>query len=97
MRRQEVALSDSVVAAGSSRRASAYIDDGWDLVLATFDVGPRVESTWGGDDYEFWRRVKSDFVPRVLLELIKDRFQSEREFHAWLEEKGIPAEFSSWT
>lgn len=97
MRRQEVVLSDTVDTAGNSRRVSAYVEDSGDLVVQTVDMGPRVESTWGGDDYEFWRRVKSDFVPRVLLELIKDRFQSEREFRTWLEEKGIPAEFSSWT
>ena len=96
MSRFEVVLRDSVAEDGNSRQVVAYIEDTGDLVVETLDMGPNVEGTWGHDDYEFSRRVKADQVPKVLLELIRDRFDSEREFRKWLEEKGIRGEFSSW-
>lgn len=94
--RLKVILRDVTTSDGNSRRVVAYIDDHGDLVLETFDTGPNVEAAWGHDDYEFSRRVAAELVPKVLLELIRDRFDSERNFQLWLEQKGIPGEFSSW-
>ena len=47
-------------------------------------------------DYEFWDNFKAEHVPLVLLQLIKDRFKTHAEFAAWLKQKGIPSEFTSY-
>lgn len=75
----------------------AYLDGQGDLVLAGYDCGPDVAARLGDSDYEYWRRVRQPHVARVLLELLKDRFDSDVAFHQWLQAKGIPDEFSSWT
>ena len=65
-------------------------------MLEGYDLGETARRTWGDSDYEYWRRVKREHVPRVLMELIKDRFTSDVDFHEWLKSKGIPDEFKSW-
>jgi hypothetical protein len=74
----------------------ASIESSGDLVLEGHDMGPTVEQAWSQDEYEYWRRVQSSLVPKVLLELIKDRFKTDAEFDEWLKEKGIPSEFHNW-
>jgi hypothetical protein len=75
---------------------TAIVKDTGDLVLEGYDIGPTVEKCKGDIDYEYWRTVKAEHVPLVLLHLIKDRFKDESEFRAWLEEKGIPSSFTSY-
>lgn len=82
---------------GSLSLLDAYQAENGDLVLEGYDRGPDVAAQFGDSDYEYWRRVRKEHVPRVLLELIKDRFDSDVKFHEWLQAKGIPDEFSSWT
>ncbi|MEP6850599.1 MAG: hypothetical protein ABI999_17200 [Acidobacteriota bacterium] len=74
----------------------AYVDEDGRLVLEGYDLGSFVEEVWGDSDYEYWRMVKPEFLNSVLLHLIKDRFNSDSEFHKWLQEKEIPDEFTSW-
>jgi hypothetical protein len=92
----EVTLRDDRGPDGSWISLDAYVEEGGDLVLSGYDRGATVKEVWGDSDYEYWRRVKCEHVPTVLLQLIKDRFSSDVAFHEWLEEKGIPDEFSSW-
>ena len=82
---------------GSLSLLEAYLDAHGDLVLEGYDRGPDVAAHFGDSDYEYWRRVRQPHVARVLLELLKDRFDSDVTFHQWLQAKGIPDEFSSWT
>ena len=77
-------------------RLTAYVDEKGCLVLEGYDLGNFVEEVWGDSDYEYWRKVKPEFLETVLLQLIKDRFSSDGDFHSWLREKGIPDEFDSW-
>lgn len=81
---------------GSLSVLEAYLDDQGDLVLEGYDCGPQVTARLGDSDYEYWRRVRQPHVARVLLELLKERFDSDVKFHEWLQSKGIPDEFSSW-
>jgi hypothetical protein len=74
----------------------AKIDDKGDLVLDGYDIGKRVEKHWGDSDYEYTLVVKADYKDTVLLWLIKERFANDSEFRAWLREKDIPNDFSSW-
>jgi len=74
----------------------AVVNPSGDLLLEGCDAGPLAEKFLGDWDYEYWRVVKAPQVPLVLLHLIKDRFHKESEFASWLQEKGIPSEFSSY-
>ncbi len=68
----------------------AYFDENGDLVLAGYDLGESVREMWGDSDYEYWRRVKAEHVPEVLLQLLTERFQDDSEFRRWPEtKKGI--------
>jgi len=67
-----------------------------DLELEGQDIGPGVEKIFGDSDYEYWHTVNAEYVPLVLLQLIKDRFQTRAEFAAWLEQKDIPSELTSF-
>jgi hypothetical protein len=58
---------------GESSLLEAYVDQNGGLVLERVDISHSVERFRGDYDHEYWRRVKAEQVPRVLLELIKDR------------------------
>lgn len=75
---------------------TAYIDKDGSLLLDGYDIGDSVLKAWGDSDYEYWRRVRPEFLDIILLELLKERFDSDVKFHDWLQEKGIPDEFNSW-
>lgn len=81
---------------GEFTSLKAYDAENGDLVLEGYDCGEQVEAHWGDFDYEYWRRVKAVSVPRVLLELIKDRFTSDAGFSDWLKSKNIDCEVESW-
>jgi hypothetical protein len=91
-----IVLQDQRTPDGDLRKLEAYIEDNGELVLEGYDLGDKVEEWWGDADYEYWRRVSRDNVPRVLLELIKDCFHSDSMFAEWLAEKGIPSKFENW-
>jgi hypothetical protein len=93
----QVTLRDERSADGEVSLLEAYVESGGDLVIEGYDAGASVKRAWGDADYEYWRRVKREHVPLVLLHLIKERFASDVDFHKWLREKNIPDEFSSWT
>lgn len=91
-----IVLKDQQTPDGELRKLLAYVEESGDLVLEGYDVGDKVEEWWGDADYEYWRRIEKDNVARVLLELIKDRFQSDSAFAEWLKDKQIPNNFNSW-
>lgn len=91
-----IVLKDQRAPDGELRKLEAYVEENGDLVLKGYGLGDKVEEWWGDADYEYWRRVDSDNIPRVLLELIKDRFQSDAAFAEWLAEKEIPNSFDNW-
>lgn len=74
----------------------AYINNAGNLVLAGHDLGDLVEKTWGNSDYEYWLTVEKADLPKVLLELIKERVESDVKFKEWLESKGIKSRFNNW-
>lgn len=86
---------------GNHFTLDAVINEGGDLVLEGFDIGPWVEDVGskfvGCDiDYEYWRTVKAEHKDELLLKLISDRFDSDTEFTAWLDTQGIPSDFWSY-
>jgi hypothetical protein len=91
-----MSIYDDRPADKSHYELTAIVKETGDLVLEGYDIGPTVEKCKGDIDYEYWRTVKAEHVPLVLLHLIKDRFKDESEFRVWLEEKGIPSIFTSY-
>ncbi len=94
--KHSVTLKEARSDNGEVSLLEAYIDENGDLVLAGYDLGESVREIWGDSDYEYWRRVKAEHVPEVLLQLLQERFSDDSEFRQWLEAKGIGAEFRSW-
>lgn len=94
--RYEVKLKYEKSVGCNIRDLKAYLQENEDLVLDGWDFGPAVESHWGHDDYEYWLFVRAVDVPKVLLELIKDRFDDMFVFQSWLKEKAIDSEFKNW-
>ncbi len=80
----------------NARHVSARVEDSWDLVLSGQDMGETVEQVFRESEYEYWLTVRAGDVPKVLLELMKERFKDETDFRGWLETKGIPSEFHNW-
>jgi len=51
---------------------------------------------FGDWDYEYWLTIPEKFKETIMLNLIKDRFSSVHEIKEWLDQLGIPSEFSSY-
>jgi hypothetical protein len=66
------------------------------LEISGFELGQGVKEDWGDIDYEYWIRIKKKDVSRVLLELMKDRFERDPDFMEWLDNKKIPYTFDSY-
>ena len=75
---------------------TAEINEKGDLVLAGYDAGESVRERFGDFDFEYWTFVKVDQVPDLLLQLLKERFQTIGEFKEWLDKKKITYEVMSF-
>ena len=91
-----LSIFDYRTADGEHHTLEAIVKPSGELILEGYDIGKSVEDFFGDSDYEYWRTVKAEHVPEVLLHLIKDRFPKESDFSAWLKGKGIPSEFFSY-
>ncbi len=86
---------DEGAASGDRRVLDAYVDEDGNLVLEGQNLGPTVSEVFGDLDDEYWRKVKKEGVPKVLLLLIEARFDSALTFTKWLNAHGIESEFHS--
>ena len=89
-------ILDFRTADGEHHTLAAIVKPSGELVLEGYDIGKSVKKFLGDFDYEYWRPVKAEDVPEVPLHPIKDRFEKESDFVAWLKDKGIPSEFASY-
>ena len=92
---REVTLNSTETPTDRSHESVALKDDG-SLVISGHDLGSTPKEFWGSSEYEYWRRIAAEDVPRVLLGLIDQRFDSHADFHAWLDANGIDSTFDSW-
>ena len=74
----------------------ARISEKGDLVVDGCDAGELAKEMYGDWDYEYWLTIPEKFKERIMLNLIKDRFSSVHEIKKWLDQLGIPSEFSSY-
>jgi hypothetical protein len=75
---------------------TAKIGDNGDFILEGIDAGKDIENFFGDSDYEYWLTISKDFKETILLRLIKERFSSMRDMKAWLEEKEVPFDLTSY-
>ena len=65
------------------------------------DIGDSVKEILGDDDYEYWVDVPASETGRVLLLLLKEKYngniQAVTDFRSFCESNGIPHQFSTWT
>ena len=88
-----------IIGSGKKKHHNLYaeVKDNGDLLLSGYDSGPSVKEYFGDFDYEYWLTVKSEHIPNILLNLIKERFKNDYEFKDWLKEKDIPYDFATYT
>ena len=65
------------------------------------DIGDSVKEIWGNDDHEYWVDVPGSEVGRLLLLLLKEKYdgntQAVTDFRSFCERNGIRHQFSTWT
>ena len=70
------------------------------LRLEGDDVGQRVQEIWGDSDYEYWVDVPASEIGRLLLLLLKDKYDGDTEavskFKTFCESNGIAHSFFNW-
>ena len=73
------------------------LQENGNLVVSGHDTGDLPLHIWGDENYEYWRTVVAEDVPRILLGLIRERFGSDAEIKDWLDANGIEHQFNSWS
>jgi hypothetical protein len=70
------------------------------LRLEGDDVGQRVQEIWGDSDYEYWVDVPASEIGRLLLLLLKEKYDGDTEavskFKTFCESNGIAHSFFNW-
>lgn len=92
----EVTLRDERTEDGNHYTLTATVTPNGTLSLTGYDNGPLVTALWHCEDYEYNRQVDAEWVPQVLLLLLKERFRGEAPFRDWLAAHRIPSRFGSW-
>ena len=72
-----------------------------DLVLSSFHYGSDVEEFWGNDEYEYYLIIEKDNIPKFLLEILTQAFNSEKkltfnDLKDACDEKGIKYSTTTW-
>jgi hypothetical protein len=80
----------------NSFHLKAEVRPSGELVLVGNDCGTLPLSCFGDADYEYWRSVRAEDVPKVLLWLLKEQFTSDVAFAEWCRQKGIHTGFFSY-
>lgn len=77
----------------------ALADDGG-IKMEAQDIGPSVAAIWGDDEYEFWVSVAPPALPKLVFELLREKFTGQPgavdAFRGWCKAHGIEHEFGSW-
>ncbi len=98
---REVELFRSPKGTENARSIHLTLEPDFSLKMDAQDFGPAVEAKFGDGDYEFWYLLKPGSTKSLLVELIRDRFGGRDngigDFGAFLKERGIKADFGSWT
>ena len=92
---RRITLNSAETPADRSYESVALEEDG-SLLISGQDLGEAPKAFWSSSEYEYWRRIAAKDVPRVLLGLIGQRFDSHAEFKDWLEANDIDSKFDSW-
>jgi hypothetical protein len=82
------------------RSVRLTLDDGGVITMDAQDMGPTVSKIWGDDDYEFWTRVEPASLPKLALELLREKFAGRLDavdaLRDWCKAHDIEHEFGSW-
>lgn len=79
-----------------SRRLHASIPRNRDLLLKGWDYGDTVRQISNRDQFQYRLSVPRQFTDTVLLDLLKERFNSVHEARLWLVYRRIPCKFKVW-
>jgi hypothetical protein len=70
------------------------------IKMDTQDMGAATAEFWGEDEYEFWVRIPPAAVPKLVFELLREKFAGQAgavdALREWCKAHGIEHEFDSW-
>ena len=82
------------------RSVRLSLEDDGAIRMDAQDIGPAVGEFWGEDEYEFWVRVAPAALPKLVFELLREKFAGQTgavdAFRDWCKAHGIEHEFGSW-
>lgn len=93
----EIVVEDRTNTDGSRYLTAVGLDKEGNLYFRGYDSGPTVRSAFGHNDYEYSHIVAAADVPRILLELLRERFNSSGSaFSSWVKEHDVHVGFDWW-
>jgi hypothetical protein len=82
------------------RSVRLTVEDDGTVKMDAQDIGPAVTRIWGDSDYEFWVRVAPSALPKLVFELLREKFAGQLgavdAFRNWCTAHGVEHEFDSW-
>ena len=79
----------------------ADINDEGDLLFSGQDIGDAPRKAFGDSDYEYWLMIRAPHKDQLLLALIEKIYSGNTklisEIKDYLESKGIPCQFFSYS
>jgi hypothetical protein len=82
------------------RRVDLILNDDGAVALEGQDMGPAVETVWGDTDYEYWVRVAPPSLPKLTIELLREKFAGRLDavsaFRDWCQAHGVEHEFGNY-
>lgn len=84
---------------GDKRFRDIEISENGDLIFSQADSGPataKIAPNGGDSDYEYSTTVSKEHLDKILLTLIREKFEDHGEFDNWLKQHKIPSTFWSY-
>jgi len=89
---KQIILRDEKWGKNEHHILKALINDNDDLVFEGIDMGDSVKERYGDFDFEYWYKIDEKDVSKLLLNLLKEKFNKIKisEILKWLKQNKIP-------
>jgi hypothetical protein len=93
---KRITLADKKWGKNERQLLEAAFNEKGDLVFEGVNSGDSVKERYDDFDFEYWYTIKAKYIEKIVLQLLKDRFDNISDIMKWLEEKEIPFESISF-
>jgi len=87
---KEIVLRDEKWGENEHHILKAVIKENGDLVFEGVDMGDSIKERFGDFDFEYWHNIEAEHLDKLLLYLIKEKFDKISEVLKWLKNNNIP-------